>query len=283
MKLLFTGDVMFERSIKDRVKNGENPFIYVQDTFANHDHIVVNLETNISKPETGQPQAGKTYTFKSPLRSISLLKESGVDIVNLANNHTMDYGPEALVELLSILEDNNLKHYGAAINRKNSLKPLTIDTKEGKITFAGFNSMTLNFTKSKHDQPGTAVFNEGEIIETLEKARENCDLLIVCPHWGTEYAKDVSPLQNKYGRIFADCGADLVVGTHPHVRQSTNKIGNTEIHYSLGNFVFHSSSNLEEVKKGQMLGVEVKDGRITHTELIQITIDEKGFPHCQNS
>ncbi len=142
-KILFVGDTMLARSIGEGIKNGENPFVYVQDEFDNHDLVVANLETVISEPGEGKRNTQKLYTFNAPVESLSVLKSSGVEVVSLANNHTMDYGSSGLINMIGLLEVEEIEYFGAGENQDKAFEPRFIQLNGIEIAFIGVNDGSM--------------------------------------------------------------------------------------------------------------------------------------------
>ena len=203
-------------------KNGPDYFFAnVQNLFAEDDFTLVNLEGPLT---TATKYASKTYVMRGDPAYASILSGASVDVVNLANNHTRDFGDAGYRDTLSALESAGVAASGNDI--------LYIAEKQGyRIGFIGFERW--------HHSAADAV-------EGVKAARDQCDLLIVSVHWGEEYDYTANTDQQKLGRALIDAGADLVLGTHPHVIQGVERYRDKYIVYSLGNFCFGGNTDPDD-------------------------------------
>lgn len=203
-------------------KNGPDYFFAnVQNLFAEDDFTLVNLEGPLT---TATKYASKTYVMRGDPAYASILSGASVDVVNLANNHTRDFGDTGYRDTLSALEAAGVAASGNDI--------LYIAEKQGyRIGFVGFERW--------HHSAADAV-------EGVKAARSQCDLLIASVHWGEEYDYTANSDQQKLGRALIDAGADLVLGTHPHVIQGVERYRDKYIVYSLGNFCFGGNTDPDD-------------------------------------
>jgi len=276
-KVLFVGDIMLARSVGFYIQNGNDPFKYVKDKFAEYDVIVGNLETTIANPKLAY-QASKQYTFNAPLESVNILKKAGFTALSLANNHTMDYGPNALIDQIKNLETESIATFGAGRNIEEAFKPSYLLVQDTRIAFIGVNDIENWITDAKEDAPGSAFFNETRIKTAIAEAKKSADLIVVVPHWGYEYFTEHNENQEKFGKLFIDAGADLVIGSHPHVIQDSQTYKGKMIYYSLGNFVFDLMQGIPNATTGLMVEFTLEDKKLINPKEIKIQIDWQGFP-----
>lgn len=212
----------------------------ILDDLRNCNLFMLNNEYTYS--DRGMPFAGKTYTFRANRSRVNILEKMGVDIVLLANNHIYDYGEDAMLDTLDILNTSNIDYVGAGRNIEEACKIVYYDMEEGRIAYvaasrAEKNRMTPQATQ---DAPGILLAYDSEkIISLVQEAAKNSDFVVANVHWGTEYSFDLEPVQKELGHALVDAGADIVIGTHPHVLQGIELYKNTPIFYSLGNFWFN--------------------------------------------
>lgn len=211
-----------KRFAKCAEENGLDYFLAnVRDIFAADDFTIVNLEGPLT---TATKRASKTYVMRGDPSYADILSGSSVEIANLANNHTYDFGEQGYADTLSALEAANVAASGNDI--------LYIAEKESyRIGFVGFE----RWNHSAEDA-----------INGVKAAREQCDLVIASVHWGQEYHYEPESAQTKLGRALIDAGADLVIGHHPHVIQGVERYNGKYIVYSLGNFCFGGNTNPED-------------------------------------
>lgn len=273
IRLVFTGDAMLALSMGKRIKNGGDLFRNMEETFSQADYVVLNLETNMSTPGVGQPAPQKVWTFNAPIEAASLMKNAGVDIVNLANNHTCDYGRAALMNQMKNLNSANLIHFGAGKNIGKAFEPTIVESKGVKIAFLGFNAVETYYSQASKNSPGTAHFDKKRIKKSVSEARKKADVVLVSAHAGTEQQTIHNSYQQRYYRLFIDSGADAVIGHHPHVRQDYEKYKGKMIYYSLGNFIFETGDRAN-YKKAYLaeLVIDTRTKKLKNINLIDIKL-----------
>ena len=219
----FGGEVgsLGRRHFLDLAEQNGNDYFFqnVRELFQSDDLTVVNLEgplTTVTKP-------GKRggFIFKGDPAYVGILTGSGVELCNIANNHSLDYGRDGLKETCQVLRANGVGYCGMGEVYADTIK--------------GVRVIALGFEWWGSDK--------GDITKVVKAARESCDLLIVNMHWGQEGHRQQEPRQVSIGHAIIDAGADLVIGTHPHVYEGIEKYKGKYIVYSLGNFCFAGNSN----------------------------------------
>ena len=191
--------------------------------FANSDIGLINLEA----PILPNSEFKDSMTFAGNDNIISFLKNCGINVINIANNHILEYGPEGFNNTINILQNNGLNIIGRYQNTiydyyKNNMK----------ISIAAFNDI--------HDIYNTKLYqdyNREAILNCINKMG-NADCKILVFHWGNEYINIPSYKQIENAKEFIDAGADIIIGHHPHVIQPVMEYKQGIICYSLGNFIF---------------------------------------------
>lgn len=277
-KLLFGGDTMLARTIGEKIEKGQSPFVYVQDKFNEYDYVILNLECVIA--QQGTQAGGKLYTFKAPLKSAQILKDAGVDIVSLANNHSMDFGSAALVQTLQLLERNNIPQIGGGENIEAVYKPLIINKNGNKIALFAFNAIENNYTNATYTSAGSASLRNIQLVEqAIHAVDKEVDLVIPFVHWGSEYQTNHNLEQENFAKAMINAGADLIVGAHPHVKQDVGEYAGIKIYYSLGNFVFDQMpQRTDTADEADLLEVIIRENKIDSTNLIPVTLNKEGIP-----
>jgi len=290
---------MLARGIGDRIKQGDNPYKYVQSELQAANLRVANVETTIADPSIATTAANKTYTFNAPLTSLDTLKANNIDVSLLGNNHTSDYGAAATADMLQQFQKRGLLTAGigstvddafraaiVAVPVKNDQDPNDIQTV--KIGFVAVNDIDLTFTKVRDGRTGGAYFDQQLIAASIQKARQDGAVAVfVVPHWGIEYQTTPSGRQKDWAKKFIDSGADGVIGAHPHVVQPTEFYKDKPIVYSMGNFIFDGMSG--EATKGQMIKLPITLEKTIADQTrssvaigtpvsIPLQIDRSGFP-----
>ncbi len=246
VRLAFVGDVLLGSYVETLMKrNGfEYPYLQVKQLLQDADVTAANLETAVTGD---REKAGlKQYEFRSPPEALPAFADAGFDIVTLANNHTLDFGPEGLRDTFRHLKDNNIQYVGAGENAEEAFAPVYIEKNGLTIAYLGLSRVVPNVDwKAGKNKLGVAeTYDYRRALEEIRKAKEQADLVVVLAHWGNERELNADPLkQTDLGHRYIDAGADLVIGSHPHVLQGIESYKDKWIVYSLGNFVFTTSKD----------------------------------------
>jgi poly-gamma-glutamate synthesis protein (capsule biosynthesis protein) len=258
--LLFTGDVMLSRAVGSRMeaqKDWSLPFHLIAESLRNADLRYCNLECPVS--DRGR-NLHHLYSFRADPRAIEGLKAAGFTVVSQANNHTYDWGPEALLDSLERLRAAGIHPVGAGQNFLAAHYPLLINVGGLRVAFLAYVDIDPKEATAGVDRPGVAWLDPAQALADIRFVRPLADLLVVCPHWGMEYAMKPTRDQVELAHQMIDAGADMIVGSHPHVVQPLENYHDHWIAYSLGNFVFDQQDSATH--RGLMLRVTVRDKRI---------------------
>lgn len=246
--ITFMGDVMMDSFIGDYIRDQgvDYPWAEVSSITIESDLAVINLETSVStRGSTKKPEG---YGFRSHPDTLQGLVNSGIDLVSLANNHTLDFGEEAFYDTLESLNQYGIEYVGGGKDKKEA-EGLKIIEKNGlKMGFMAYTSIIpWSSWEAGEDKPGAAILKpeyEGIILENIESASKECDVLTVIAHWGIEYDQTPSEKQRELAHAMIDAGADIIVGHHPHVLQGIEFYQDKPILYSIGNFIFLKNDDL---------------------------------------
>jgi poly-gamma-glutamate capsule biosynthesis protein CapA/YwtB (metallophosphatase superfamily) len=238
VNLMFGGDVTLTNAYTDKVgKNYQWAFSQL-DEFRQADVSMVNLEAPFTSATQSLP--GKKFNFKSPIEDVQVLQNGGIDIVNLANNHSMDYQGAGLLETTQTLQKAGIQSIGAGENIKAARRPVIMDVKGKKVAYLGYYDADLHAATA--DGAGTNPRHNDRVAADIKALRKQVDWIVVNYHWGEELAKYPGDWQIDLARFTIDQGADLVVGHHAHVLQGAEIYKGRPIVYSLGNFIFGGNS-----------------------------------------
>lgn len=248
---LTVGDIMLDRNVSILTEQSGDynyPFSKIELLFKGIDTRLANLEGTITNfSSTSIKDNGLKFTF-SP-RFLEVLKNY-FDVFSLANNHTQDFGENGFQQTQDFLRKNGIGFFGDNKNRKDFLSHI-ISKNNVKIGFIGYHSLWSK--------------NLSVVLSEIKDLKSKCDFVVILPHWGEEYKQMPSPEQIKEARLFIDSGADLILGSHPHVIQPIEIYKNKVIFYSLGNFVFDQYFS-KETSRGLGIGVVLsKDVNINTT------------------
>ena len=167
------------------------------------------------------------------------LKETGINIVSLANNHSFDYGLNAFIESKSALERNGIKCVGGGKNKSEASQFTLVEVNGLRFGFLAYCSEDAACEQFASDSShGVAPVNPKRIHQDIKKAKRIADFVIVALHWGKEFRDYPSPDNVRIARSLVENGATLVVGSHTHVFQGYEKFRNGLIIYDLGSFIF---------------------------------------------
>jgi poly-gamma-glutamate synthesis protein (capsule biosynthesis protein) len=246
IEILFVGDLMFDRGIRYYAnKGGGNDFIFekIKPELLKYDLVVATLEgpiTNNQSVSSGTVPGSKyNYFFTMDPSVAETLKKHNIGLVNIGNNHILDFGAQGLLATKKYLENANVGYFGEPDGQKSIIK----DFNNIRIAFIGYNEFYRDERQSS--------------IDEVKKLKPLSDIVIVYCHWGIEYQKKPTNAQKELAYKFIDAGADFVVGSHPHVIQTTEEYKGKKIYYSLGNFIFDQHFS-EDVRRGLGVILEIK-------------------------
>ncbi len=258
LSLLFMGDIMgHDTQIKsagqsDGSYNYTKVFKYLKNEISEVDVAIANLEVTLAGPPfKGYPQ------FSSPDALAVAAKNAGIDIFGMANNHCLDRRKQGALRTLNILDSLKIPHAGTYVNKKHKEEntPLLIEKN-------GFKLALINYTYGTNGIPVPSpmvvnIIDKDAIAADIKKAKLlNPDKVILYIHWGTEYQHEPNTKQTKLAEFCFNQGADIIIGSHPHVVQKSEWIQDSAqnerfITYSLGNFV--SNQRKRYTDGGQMI------------------------------
>jgi poly-gamma-glutamate capsule biosynthesis protein CapA/YwtB (metallophosphatase superfamily) len=246
------GDILLGRGVGSRLKSQDRdykyPFENVAELLKTGDVIFGNLEEPITDSDyslTDIDNEGK-YVLKNSLEAFQSIKYAGFNLLNLANNHILDYYEKGLEDTLKILDDSGIAHSGAGRNIDQAREPAIIEKNGLKVGMVSYTDMsevvykgepTLRFMAEK-DRYGVAPRTFEYIKEDIHKLRGKVDIIIVSLHWGVEESFDILPEQVEFAHGLLDSGADMIIGHHPHQFQGIEIYKGKPIFYSMGNFIF---------------------------------------------
>jgi poly-gamma-glutamate capsule biosynthesis protein CapA/YwtB (metallophosphatase superfamily) len=273
ISLSFVGDVTPTKEFPDL-------FGFVKDELSKPDLMIGNLEgaiTDIEKNKCGTIVTGKCYAFSGNEGFVQILKNASFDMVNVANNHSYDFGEEGFFDTLK-----NLNNYDIdAIGAKNTIIEKKINGI--RISFVGFSTGVLTNDLNKEDTVKTII----------ERAKINSDLVVVLFHGGAEGIGATHVLNTKekylgeergnvqsFAKIAVDSGADVVVGSGPHVLRGMEWYKGKLIAYSLGNFAGYNTFSTEGILGDSgILTINIENkNQIIDANFVPISINKSGVP-----
>ncbi|MGI6046067.1 MAG: CapA family protein [Eggerthellaceae bacterium] len=243
----------YDTSFNARYESENDPSYFmknVKSIFDNDDLSVANMEGTLT---TATTRADKTYAFKGKDEYAQVLSQGGIEVVDMANNHSRDYGEESYTDTIEALDKEGIASFG--YDRINYQ-----DLKGVKLALIGVNALD------------TGEASKDEMVSLINEAKENqAQIIIVYFHWGIERDTVPNSTQISLGHAAVDAGANLVIGSHPHVIQGYEKYKDTYIVYSLGNFCFGGNPNPSD--KDCMIFQKtftVTDGQVVNDDKVNV-------------
>ncbi len=246
--LLFGGDLMFDRHIREKAEVVGNYDFTVEDLapiFADADAIVANLEGPVtdfpSRSVASEVGSTNNYLFTFDPQVAAETLAHWPFILNLGNNHILNFGPEGLTQTYQNLEKSGLLYFGYTQPDQNKTAYLIKEINGITFGFVNYNQFVLG--------------GQERALDDIAELRNLVDILVVYTHWGNEYVQENQVIKD-LAHQFVDAGADLIIGSHPHVVQGTEEYQGKQIYYSLGNFVFDQYFE-EAVQNGLLVETKV--------------------------
>ena len=265
----FAGDILFDTgyAVGDAFRRAGNTAEGVVgqsllEKMRGVDIMMVNNEFAYSNG--GVPTEGKTYTFRADPASAYILETMGVDIVGLANNHAYDYGQQAFLDTMSALDNAGIVYAGGGATIEQASHPVYYITDNGMkiaiICATQIERLDNPDTKAATEtSPGVfRCLNDSLLLEKVREARERNAYVVVYIHWGTESTTEIDYLQRDQAKEIAQAGANLIIGSHPHVLQKIDYVEGVPVVYSLGNYIFNSKT----LDTGMIITTLHKDGAV---------------------
>jgi poly-gamma-glutamate synthesis protein (capsule biosynthesis protein) len=281
--MLLMGDVMLGRMVNRRLAS-ELPGYAWGDTLpllAAADARLCNLECVLADhghPWTATP---KTFHFRSDARNIAVLQTAAIDCVSVANNHTLDYGREALLEMLGLLDAAGIAHAGAGRDAAECARPAIVVSAQQRIGVVAFTD-DLPEWEATAQQAGTCYVpidlddpRAARLLERVRASKAGVDLLIVSAHWGPNWGYRPPNEHPPFTRALIDAGADVVFGHSGHVCRGIEWYRGKPILYCTGNFIDdYAVDEAEPNDRSFLFGLEVDGGRVRELLLYPTLIED---------
>ena len=248
LRLAAVGDVTFGSRVADvvRERGPRYPWLSVAPLLRSADLATANLEGAVSS--RGAPVAGKEYTFRgSRAALVAAARFAGLDVVSVANNHTLDFGLTAFFDTLRAARRLDVATVGGGADLRRARRPALLRVGGLRLAFLGYSDVRpLGFTAGP-SVPGTAPAYPQFITDDVRRARRQADVVVVWFHWGVERALRPNGRQEELAAAALNAGAAVVLAAHPHVLQPIARPDRRRlVAWSLGNFVFPAHSPLTE-------------------------------------
>jgi hypothetical protein len=244
VELAAVGDVTSGEQVGPAVgaHGGSYPWSSVGAILRGADVATANLEGAVS--ERGAAVGGKQYTFRGPASLLAgAARYGGLDVLTLANNHSGDFGPEALLDTLRNVHAAGIATIGAGADEAAAHRPAIVEAGGLRIAFLGYSDINPPGFAAGLGSPGTARADEAGVADDVRRARRSADVVVCFFHWGVEGRAEPDTRQRSLATAALDAGAQVVLGAHPHVFGRVERPGShTLVAWTLGNFVFPAGS-----------------------------------------
>lgn len=275
--MLSVGDIMFHDSQLEENINHPSGYFFedslalMKPYFQEADITIGNFESTSTPSQNyrGYP------TFNTPVEAIDAIKDAGFDILSTINNHTLDSGKQGVIDTYNSIEERGMIPMGTKVSPDiESLK--TIEKEGIKLGFLaytyGFNGLDSYLSPEEHEY--MVSFMDEEIMEKEIKSSVEADndLTVVMIHWGNEYQTTPTEAQEVLAKKMVDWGADIILGSHPHVVQEAEMFEDAFVIYSMGNFI--SNQRLEtlddiDTERGLMIEFTIEKNFETNVTTVK--------------
>ncbi len=242
--VLFGGDMMFDRSVRQYMEQqgDDHVFSCIVDVLNKPDFVVANLEGPITDNPSisvgSTPGDSNNFTFTFSPSTAALLARHNIRLVNLGNNHIMNFGRDGLAQTKDFLDASGVGYFG---------DPDALEAERvARIELRGIPFAFVNWSDWTSDKTD-------HTVAQVRKEAEAGRVVVVYTHWGEEYVPATERMK-RLAHDFVDAGAELVIGSHPHVVQEHEVYGGKHIYYSLGNFIFDQYW-MDSVRSGLLVEV----------------------------
>lgn len=279
VSLVAIGDIMLSRTVASKMKahNDINyPLLKVADFLKEADITFGNLENPITAGATIAPYE---LTLRADPGVENALKNVGFDILSLANNHMPNIGVRGLTDTFDYLRRAGIEYVGGGRDSTEANKPVYITRKGITFAFLAYNDTDVvpAYYEASDIRAGTAFMRSEKMVEAVKEAKQKANFVIVSMHAGNEYADKPNESQINFAHKAIDAGAELVIGSHPHVIQPIEKYNGKYILYSLGNFIFDQNQS-DEVKQGLAVKIFFDENSVQEISFYPVLIQDFSQP-----
>lgn len=270
--MVFVGDIMLSRGIGTIMEKQELwnfPFEHVKEYLNKADLVFGNLEGPISG--RGKHQ-GSIYSFNASPYAVAGLIDGNIGVLSLANNHIFDYGSQAFLDTLALLDSSGIQPVGAGVNYEEAHYPVIRKVKNTRVAFLAYTNLLPRSLGTKDSIPAISYLDEEIMKRDIEEAKKRADIVVVSFHWGDEYETKHNRMQERIAHAAIDVGATLIIGHHPHVVQEVEEYGGGYIAYSLGNFIFDQNFS-PDTSKGLLLEVKIDNKKISGIRTLGVSFN----------
>jgi poly-gamma-glutamate synthesis protein (capsule biosynthesis protein) len=271
----FTGDVMLGRLVNEQISTTSYTYPWgdVLALLRDTDLNIINLETTLT---TSTREVPKVFNYKADPDKVQSLTEARIDVVNLANNHILDFAEEGLLETITVLDSVGIQHVGAGRNKAEAAKPVILKKKNITLGILGYTDNEPGW-EAQEDAPGTNYIEIGKgssrVEKEIEKLKGNVDIVILSIHWGPNMRQRPTKEFHDFAHRTVDTGVDILHGHSAHIFQGIEIYHKGVIFYDTGDFVddYYVTPSLRNDRSFLYL-VEVDQYGLKKIELIPVLI-----------
>lgn len=276
-QLTFVGDIMLGRSIKvkSEASNYENVFDGVSYLWKDSQYVAGNVESAVLDNPDEFEKGDKEIHLYAETKITNMLKNNGFTLANLSNNHLGDFGRKGVISTIDAFKAAGLNSVGAG---KNIDEAASYDIQEVngiKVATIGISDIIPKDFSANKTEAGILSTNYPSYNRLVYEASQEADVVVVNAHWGVEYGVDECEAQRKIAQGLIDAGADIIIGSHPHVLQPIETYKDGIIFYSMGNFVF--DQGWSRTKDSMVLNYYIDENGEGTFEVVPVRI-ENGYP-----
>ncbi|MDD3654415.1 MAG: CapA family protein [Desulfotomaculaceae bacterium] len=277
--LVAVGDIMLSRGVAGEIKkqgDPRHPFIKIEKHLKDGDVVFGNLENPITP---GREINIREMTLRADPGVETAMQKAGFTILSLANNHLPDFERRGILDTFHYLNQAGIEYAGAGKTENEAFAARYIEVKGLKLAFLAFTDPVLapGSYLAGAGHPGVAYPDQEKVEAAVRDAGEKADFVVVSMHAGTEYESASDLAQIRFARLAIDAGADLVLGSHPHVVQKVEEYKGKYIFYSLGNFVFDQKWS-RDTREGLLAKIYITSKRVEKIECLPVFINDRDQP-----
>ncbi len=273
--LAFAGDVHFTGRTAKLLRRPATAFGPIAGLLRSADLTLVNLETAVTA--RGKPQP-KYYHFRAKPAAFTALRDAGVDVANMANNHVLDYGRVGLADTLSAARHAHFPVLGIGADAAEAWAPYVVTVKGVRIAFLGVSQvaeLASSWVATATRSGEANSINLRRTLAAVRAAKKVADVVVVIMHWGTEGQACPDANQLTLAPKLAAAGANIIVGSHAHTLQGSGWLGHTFVAYGMANFLWWEASYSTDT--GVLLLTLHRHGPLTE-RFVPATVSATGQP-----
>jgi hypothetical protein len=257
--IIFVGDVMLDRHIRLNARKNSKDYIFseISPLLQSADLVVANLEGPIttfnSVSEGSAVGSPNNFLFTFEPEWVKTLVNNKILLVNLGNNHIWNFGAEGVKQTKQHLDEGGIQYFGALSAQEEKGRWLMVELGGMQVAFVSYNEFINGGVQAA--------------LQDIKDARATAELVVLYTHWGAEYQTTANQTIQNLAYQFVDAGADVIIGSHPHVVQQKEIYQGKTIYYSLGNFIFDQYFS-NDVRKGLVVRMSLnpQTGRLQFRE-----------------